>query len=153
MRCNAAAVCAVLLTACASWTPEQRANFANAMAGTAQASQPAQRSMGKLMVFGGADHKTYLGCLNCGQYASDSVENTYGSFGSAYSTVSISNQFGEFGSPYSQYSACNPYSSDPPVVVDSAGNFYGRLTVNAYNPQRIRDESVVQWLADKVCSH
>ena len=59
-------------------------------------------------LFGGQDHKTYLGCLNCGQYASASVSNSYGDFGNAYSSSSIFNSYGEFGSAYSMYSACNP---------------------------------------------
>ena len=102
---------------------------------------------GKLMVFGGQGHKTYLGCLNCGQYAFDSVLNSYGNFGSAYSSSSIFNSYGEFGSTYSMYSACNPYASDPPVIVDQAGDFYGRLTVNTYNQQQTHDAELLQWLA------
>jgi hypothetical protein len=32
----------------------------------------------KLMLCGGQGHKTYLGCLNCGNYAADSISNSYG---------------------------------------------------------------------------
>lgn len=66
-------------------------------------------------------------------------------------TDSIFNRYGEYGSQYSTYSACSPYASDPPVIVDGAGNFYGRLTINAYNPQRTRDSSIIQWLTETVC--
>ena len=89
----------------------------------------------KLMIFGGSDHKTYLGCLNCNKYAIDSILNTFGEYGSQYSSSSIFNRFGDFGSPYSTYSACNSYATDPPVIVDSEGKFYGRLTVNQYNSE------------------
>jgi hypothetical protein len=89
----------------------------------------------KLMIFGGPDHKTYLGCLNCDKYVTDSILNTYGENGSQYSSSSIFNRFGDFGSLYSDYSACNPYATDPPVIVDSDGKFYGRLTVNQYNSE------------------
>ena len=106
----------------------------------------------KLMVFGGEGHKTYLGCLNCGEYASDSIANQYGSYGSRYSITSMANSYGEFGSKYSTYSACNPYAADPPVIVDANGDFYGRLTSNAYNYQRVRDEEVLAWLT-AVCEH
>jgi hypothetical protein len=58
----------------------------------------------------------------------------------------------DFGSPYSSYSACNPYATDPPVIVDSAGNFYGRLTVNAYNTERTQDQTFLTWLA-ATCAH
>jgi hypothetical protein len=91
----------------------------------------------KLMIFGGMDHRTYLGCLNCSQYAPDSVLNQYGLHGSQYAVDSIFNRYGAFGSPYSNSSACNPYASDPPVVVDGSGRFYGRLTVNQYSPEKI----------------
>lgn len=94
----------------------------------------------KLMIFGGEGHKTYLGCLNCSEYASDSVFNTYGEPGSTFAVDSIANHYGQFGSPYAIYSACNPYSSDPPVVVDGAGKFYGRLTLNAYTMERLNNE-------------
>src|SRR5260370_38838797 len=43
----------------------------------------------KLMIFGGRDHKVYLGCLNCSEYASDSVRYKYGDHGSPYSSTSI----------------------------------------------------------------
>jgi hypothetical protein len=36
----------------------------------------------KLMLFGGAGHRSYLGCLSCNEIASDSVLNAYGNFGS-----------------------------------------------------------------------
>jgi hypothetical protein len=86
----------------------------------------------KLMIFGGANHGTYLGCLNCSEYAADSVWNKYGSSGSPYSAESIFNHYGQFGSKYSTESACNPYSTDPPVIVDGDGKYYGRLTLNRY---------------------
>jgi hypothetical protein len=82
------------------------------------AGAPASRVASKLMIFGGQDHKTYLGCLNCNEYATDSLSNSYGSNGSPYSAQSIWNHYSEYGSPYSTYSACNPYASDPPAIVD-----------------------------------
>ena len=95
-----------------------------------------------MMVFGGPGNQTYLGCLSCNEYESDSIANQYGTYGSKYSADSLLNPYGNFGSKYSSYGACNPYASDPPVVVDSQGNFYGRLTVNLYHPQRMQDEAV-----------
>jgi hypothetical protein len=146
MRGLLTGVCSLLLCGCAL-TPEQRVGIVNAFAAAEQQSLAAravaQSAPSKLMIFGGAGHRTYLGCLNCGEYGNDSVTNQYSNFGSPYSPTSIANQFGDYGSPYSMYSACNPYATDPPVVVDSAGNFYGRLTVNAYNSQRIQSAA---WL-------
>jgi hypothetical protein len=88
----------------------------------------------KLMIFGGDGHRTYLGCLNCSEYAADSVHNQYGTHGSPYNSESILNHYSQFGSPYSTESACNTYASDPPVIVDGNGRYYGRLTLNQYHP-------------------
>jgi len=88
----------------------------------------------KLMLFGGQGHKIYLGCLTCSKYDSESVENPYGEFGSKYSSTSIVNPYSEYGSRYSQFSACSPYASDPPVIVDGAGNAYGRLSASRAYP-------------------
>jgi hypothetical protein len=101
----------------------------------------------KLMVFGGRNHTTYLGCLSCVEYATDSVRNQLGDdFGNQPSQTSIFNRYNEYGSRLSMYSACNQSASDPPVVVDQRGNFYGRLTVNEANPARVRDPGILEWL-------
>ena len=104
-----------------------------------------------LMLFGGAGHKTYLGCVNCSEYASDSVFNEYGVHGSKYPVDSVLNPYGQFGSQYSSYGACSPYATDPPVIVDGSGQFYGRLTMNVYHAQRTRDSRLLAWLA-AVCA-
>lgn len=107
---------------------------------------PIAASADKLMLFGGSGHQTYLGCLNCSQYASDSVLNLYGTHGSKYAMDSVLNRYGQYGSAYSMYSACSPYASDPPVIVDGSGRFYGRLTVNTVNRERVTDPRLQAWL-------
>lgn len=129
----------------ASWKAAAQAMASSTAAG-AQGVADAQAGS-KLMIFGGSGHKTYLGCLNCGEYASDSVFNTYGTFGSSYSQTSIHNRYGEFGSAYSQHSVCNPHATDPPVIVNGVGNFFGRLTLNTYHSQATSDEKTLGWLA------
>lgn len=106
----------------------------------------------RLMIFGGSGHKVYLGCLNCSEYAADSVRNEYGSHGSPYAVDSIFNSYGQYGSPYAMYSACNQYANDPPVIVDQDGAFYGRLTMNQYHAQRTRNEDLIEWLQQSVCN-
>lgn len=110
-------------------------------------SNPSPAPIAKLMIFGGSGHSAYLGCLNCSQYATDSVRNTYGTYGSAYSNQSIFNHYSEYGSPYSTESACNPYATDPPVIVDQNGRYYGRLTLNAYNTEIGAGTQFMGWLA------
>lgn len=100
----------------------------------------------KLMLFGGQGHDTYLGCLSCSEYSSDSLFNQYGTHGSSYSMASIFNQYSPYGSRYSTHSACNPYASDPPVVVDDDGNYYGRLTINEYRSDAFGDAQFLAWL-------
>ncbi len=90
---------------------------------------PALSSNPKLMIFGGTNHETYLGCLNCSESAADSMLNKYGSHGSPYSAESIFNHYGQFGSRYSTGSPCNQYSTDPPVIVD--GGIGGVLVARA----------------------
>ena len=115
--------------------------------GAAQGAAAVPPSTTKLMLFGGPNHKTYLGCLSCSEYSSDSLFNQFGAFGNKFSSTSILNSFSQFGSAYSQYSACNEYASDPPVIVDGNGRFYGRLTANRYNAQRTTNQKLLGWLA------
>jgi hypothetical protein len=125
-------------------------NSAAFWSGVAQgASQSASASSGaKIMVFGGRGHETYLGCLSCSQYEADSLFNQYGSYGSAYGATSIMNHYTEYGSSFSIYSACNPLATDPPVMVDGNGKYYGRLTVG--NRRDGPSPEIKTWLA-KVC--
>lgn len=113
-------------------------------------SMAATRSA-KLMLFGGVNHKTFLGCLTCSEYDVDSVFNTFGMYGSRFSVTSIFNNFSEYGSKYSSYSPCNEVALDPPVIVDGAGNFYGRLTVSTVHPQRTSNREWQAWIAG-VCA-
>ena len=98
----------------------------------------------KLMLFGGKNNKQYLGCLSCAKYDTDAITNEYGKYGSHYATNSIWNVYGTYGSQYSQYSWRNSYATNPPVIVDGSGNFYGYFTVNKYFPNRTR----INWLVE-----
>lgn len=107
----------------------------------------------KTMIFGGPDHRTYLGCLSCSQEAPDSVFNEYGRNGRRDSPDSIWNQYGQYGSPYSSFSACNEYATDPPVIVDQNGKAYGRVTVNQYASDLGAGAQLYQWLVSTVCAN
>jgi hypothetical protein len=100
-----------------------------------------------LLLFGGQDHKTFLGCLNCGQYDRSSVWNGYGQYGSPYQSDSIWNAYGHFGSEYNSDSPWNSYSSTAPAIVDEQGNFYGYFSTNKYNSKRTTINWIV-WLLD-----
>jgi hypothetical protein len=103
------------------------------------------------MIFGGPDHRTYLGCLSCSEFEPDSVFNTAGQYGFSVYPNSIWNSVGQFGSVISPYSVCNSVATDPPVIVDESGNAYGRLTVNQYNPEIGVGKRFYGWLVSAVC--
>jgi hypothetical protein len=96
-----------------------------------------------LLLFGCGSHDTFLGCLNCSKYDSASVCNKYGGHGSKYGDNSIWNKYGSFGSKYSDESPWNKYASNPPVVVDNDGGFYGYFTANKYKTDRIQIQALV----------
>ena len=92
------------------------------------------------LLFGGDNHDKFLGCLNCSKYDKLSIWNKYGDFGSKYNSDSIWNKYGTYGSKYSSESPWNKYSTNGPVIVDNAGNFYGKFTTNKYDNQtRIKE--------------
>lgn len=88
---------------------------------------------GPLYLFGGAGHKEFLGCLNCGSIHPKSVWNEMSTFGFK-NDFGIWNPFGQFANPFSPYSMCNQYSSEAPIIVDERGNAYGRMSLNEYTP-------------------
>ena len=101
----------------------------------------------QLLLFGGPGHDQFLGCLTCSEFNSKSVHNEFGPYGSQFSPTSIRNGFSIYGSDYSQYSACSPYATEPPIIVDPGGDFYGRLTLNKFHRQRTRSDSFLRWVA------
>ena len=79
-----------------------------------------------------SDDNKFLGCWGCSVYDSGSICNEYGSHGNEYSSESIWNEYGMYGSEYSNESPWNEYSASGPKLVDAAGNYYGRFSINVY---------------------
>lgn len=100
------------------------------------AALPAHAQRSALVIYGGANQDTYLGCLTCIRFNPESVCRAGGRYGSHLSPQSIWNQSGTFGGQFSPYSPWNPFAKNPPVVLDKAGNRYGLFWVNT--PQRYR---------------
>ena len=109
-------------------------------ASMAQAGPPA------LLLFGGQDHKTFLGCLNCAAQSQESICNEYGTFGGKYNSDSVWNKYGTYGSQYSSDSPWNKYSSPNVVIVDQQGGFYGYFTINKYARKRTTIPALVAFL-------
>lgn len=85
-----------------------------------------------------ADDGQFLGTLTLNLYDSESITNSFCSYGSIYSSTSIKNQYSQYGSPYSSLSPYNQYSSTPPKIYIK-GRKYGYLTKNKYKSGTIVD--------------
>jgi len=91
----------------------------------------------KIMIFGGKDHNIYLGCLSCETYENDSIFNENGHYGSCQlfqkDSLFCKGPFDDFGSggPFHDLSACGPNASNPPVIVDNLGYYYGRFSIDS----------------------
>lgn len=108
----------------------------------------AQVQSAELMLFGGAGHDVFLGCLTCSEYDSNSVCNGYGSYGNEYGTSGVWNEYSGFGNEYSPESPWNEYSSSKsvPVVVDRDGKFYGYFTINEFRTDSVAfSAEMKQW--------
>lgn len=95
-----------------------------------------------LLLFGGQDHKDFLGCLNCVNTSQVSVCNEFGKYGSMFNSDSIWNSFGKYGSSFSEYSPWNSFTDKAPIIVDRDGLSYGYFSVNAFHHDRTR----IRWL-------
>jgi hypothetical protein len=89
---------------------------------------------------GGADH----GCLNCNPYASSSVCNEFGRYGSEFNGDSIWNEFGKVGSKFKSESPWNSFGSGLKLV-GSDGKYYGQFTSNKFARNRANSEALDQW--------
>lgn len=67
-----------------------------------------------------ANNLQFLGVISLNNYATDSISNKYGTYGSNYSNTSIWNKYSNYGSTYNTLSAFCSYSTTPPIV------FFGR---------------------------
>jgi hypothetical protein len=103
----------------------------------------------QLLLFGGDDQKTFLGCLNCPQSDSRSICDQFGEYGSQFNGESIWSQFGNFGSPFSDDSPWNQFSTSGPMIMDKSGQSYGRFTSNRSASDRTQIDALNR-LADRV---
>jgi len=111
----------------------------------ARDDEPTSTTDCELLVFGGAIHEAFIGCL-CDESRADSVFNRLGEHGSDLSPMSMRNKFSPYGSNYDDTSACNAAATHPPVVVTSEGKSLGLLTINASLKKRIPAPSAADWL-------
>jgi hypothetical protein len=149
------AIFAFAISACSAATWQaigQVAQAASAASGSGAGSVPSfVGGSEELLLFGGQGQKTFLGCFNCNAASLSSIFNRSSQYGSAAFITSIYNRSGQFGSTWSQFSVCNRMASDPPVIANRRGQFFGRLTLNFTRMDAVQDRRVRDWLVG-VCS-
>ena len=101
-----------------------------------------------LYIYGGKNEEDYLGKLNASKYDSESIWNEYGKYGNKYNSKSIWNAYGTYGNKYNSYSPFNEHGSNPPVLRDKNGKFYGYFTANKYKSKRANYD-----LIDIICEN
>lgn len=94
-----------------------------------------------LLLFGGTNHKTFLGCLNCAPTSPSSVCNKVGEHGSKFQADSIWNRFGTYGSKFSADSPWNKFGTSAPIIVDKDGGSYGYFSANKFH----KDRTKIKW--------
>ena len=90
----------------------------------------------KHYLYGGLNNSVYLGCLNCNSFDTESVCNSFGTYGSSFANNSIWNQFGTYGSSFNSYSPWNSFSLNGPVIIGSDLLVYGYFTTNSFKTSR-----------------
>lgn len=95
-----------------------------------------------LILFGGVNHKVFLGCLNCSDISSQSICNGFGNYGSPLNPNSIWDEFGTYGSEFNPFSPWNSFSDNAPIIVDGDGNSYGYFSMNESH----HDRTQIPWV-------
>ena len=85
----------------------------------------------------------YLGDIT-GQYNTNSIFNSYGTYGSTYGSTSIWNKYGSYGSSYGMYSAFNSNAFSPPTIKKNSV-VIGYLTTNSYKTPGIDPRSLIKY--------
>lgn len=93
-----------------------------------RASSPQSPTQNSNAYLAGQDG-AFLGVVSSDQYATESICNQYGQFGSTYAAKSVWNKYGQYGGAYSLNGAYNPMGQKPPLVVQN-GQPIGILTKN-----------------------
>lgn len=112
---------------------------------------PPPTSSARLELWDGASHTVFLGCFSCSQFASDSVFNQFGKYGSRFSSTSVSNHFSTYGSPFNNNSACNQFASNPPILLNTSTQRFTELTLNQFRTFAERDPTIVTVLRTVIC--
>jgi hypothetical protein len=83
-----------------------------------------------------ADDGQYLGLISCNGYDADSIFNSFGTYGSPFSSRSIWNEFGRYGGEFGRYSPFNRFTSTPPYIFAN-GRFVAYLTQDGLQSPKV----------------
>ena len=94
-----------------------------------------------------ADDGKFLGKITWNDFASDSIFNSVGRYGSDVSAESIWNEVSQYGSDVSSYSPFNSVASTPPRII-KGDKVVGYLTLNDGKAKAISPVVLLQFLND-----
>jgi len=95
----------------------------------------------ELYIYGGKNSKEFLGKLNASKYDSESIWNTYGTYGNKYNSKCIWNKYGEYGNSYNSYCPFNKYGSNPPFCLINKASF----TAISQRTSMRQKELIIKW--------
>lgn len=101
------------------------------------------------LIFAQDASQTFLGKASTNRYETDSITNSFGTYGSSFSASSIRNQFSSFGSTFSTYSAYNSFATRPPILYRISGGQYvaqAYLTKNTLLFPRVDPDDLITYL-------
>jgi hypothetical protein len=78
-----------------------------------------------------ADDGQFLGVINDNSFDTDSIANSFGTYGSPFNSLSIWNSFGTYGSDFSSLSPWNEITGTPPGIFEG-DLFVAYLTTNSF---------------------
>lgn len=99
-----------------------------------------------LLLYGGAAHEVFLGCLSCERGDHDGIFNPEGPYGSTTNTRSIWNRHGPYGDRSSPLSPWNPHGTMPPLIKDEYDRPHGYFTANPNFADRTTDPATIRFL-------
>lgn len=92
-----------------------------------------------------AADNTYLGKISRNKFDSESLANSFGTYGNEFNPKSVFNEFGPYGNPFSQLSPRNEFSRTPPRI-EIAHRIVAYLTANEFISPRIDPTVLFRWL-------
>jgi hypothetical protein len=99
-----------------------------------------------LLIYGGAAHDVFLGCLSCERGDHDGIFNAQGPYGSTRNERSIWNPHSPYGDKTSEFCPWNPRGTRPPLLKDEFDRPHGYFTANSSFPNRTGDPATIRFL-------